>query len=434
MKTTFLRLVALTLLCVPFAAAQHADDTKLRQVIIFGRHSVRAPVAPNSLIDTFAARPFPIPSVGTGILTANGAKLESLLGTYYRLWLTKEGLLTGNDEADAAFVYFRANTLERTRVTAQSFATGLLPAAAVTVNTYPDSQSDPLFDPIGAGVARLDQKKAVQAVKGRLGGDGQLVTSAYAPELALARSVLLGYPLSQTPPPAAPKGVIDVTALPIEITAGAPVNIGGLSPISGAVDPFIMQYADGLPLSDVAWGQLTVDGIGQTARLYMLAIDLSFRTPYLAGVQSSNMASHVVRSLLQAATGTPTTGALGDPSTKVVMLVGSDVNITGLAGLLNLDWMLPTYQPDFCPPGGALVFQLRQSQRTGEYFVRASYIAQTLDQLRNRTPLSLTTPPASAPIFIPGCSTRNDTFDCALADFVSVANRAIVPKFADKLN
>ncbi|QOY91513.1 histidine-type phosphatase [Paludibaculum fermentans] len=434
MRNTLVRLVALTLLCAPFAAAQTADDTKLRQVIIFGRHSVRAPVAPNSTLDTFAARPFPVSSVGPGILTANGAKLESLLGAYYRLWLTKEGLLTGNDEADAAFTYFRANTLERTRVTAQSFAIGLLPAAAVTVNTYPDSQSDPIFDPIGAGVARLDQKKAVQAVKGRLGGDGQLVTSAYAPELALARSVLLGYPTSQTPPPAAPKGVIDVTALPIEITAGAPVNIGGLSLISAAVDPFIMQYADGLPLSDVAWGQLTVDGIGQATRLSTLALDLSFRTPYLAGVQSSNLASHVVRSLLQAATGTPTTGALGDPSTKVVMLVASDVNITALAGLLNLDWILPTHQADFCPPGGALVFQLRQSQSSGEYFVRATYIAQTLDQLRNRTPLSLTTPPGIAPIFIPGCSTRNATNDCALADFVSVANQAIVPHFADRVN
>ena len=83
------------------------------------------------------------------------------------------------------------------------------------------------------------------------------------------------------------------------------------------------------------------------------------------------------------------TGALGNPSTKAIVLIASDSNITGLAGLFHLDWILPGYQADFCGPGGALVFQLRQSQSTGEYIVRASYVAQTLDQLRNRTALTL---------------------------------------------
>lgn len=434
MKTSSFRLFALTLLCVPFVPAQTTGDTKLKQIVIFSRHNVRAPVAPHAYINGFSAKPYPVFSVDTGILTPNGAILEKILGGYYRLWLTNEGLLTGNDQADASFVYFRANTLERTRATAQSFASGLLPDAAVNVNTYPDQQSDPLFDPIGAGVAKLDQKKAVAAVRGRLGGDGQSLSSALSSELALTRSILLGYPLGQTPPPAPPAGVTDVTAIPIQVTAGSPVNLGGLSAIGATVDPFLMEYADGLPMSDVGWGQLTVAGIGQTARISNYAIDLAERTPYLAGIQGSNVTSHVVRSLLQAATGTPMSGALGDPSTKVVMLVASDVNISSLAGLLRLDWLLPTYQPNFCPPGGALVFQLRQSQSTGEYIVRTSYIAQTLEQLRNRTPLSLTTPPAVAPIFIPGCSTRNANYDCALADFVSIANRAIVPHFADREN
>jgi 4-phytase/acid phosphatase len=99
--------------------------------------------------------------------------------------------------------------------------------------------------------------------------------------------------------------------------------------------------------------------------------------------------------------------------------------------LFHLDWMLPGYQANFCAPGGALVFQLRQSQSTGEYIVRASYIAQTLDQLRNRTALTLNTPPASAPVFIPGCSTHNATFDCSLAKFMVLAKQVIDPAAAD---
>jgi len=37
-------------------------------------------------------------------------------------------------------------------------------------------------------------------------------------------------------------------------------------------------------------------------------------------------------------------------------------------------------------------------------------------------------------VFIPGCSTRNATFDCALADFVKVSKRAIDPASADRLH
>lgn len=417
--------------------AQAVDDTQLKQVIFFGRHSVRAPVADNSVLNNFSAQPFPSFPVATGLLTPNGAALETILGGYYRLWLTKEGLLTGDDSADAASVYFRANVLERTIRTAQSLAAGMLPAATINVNFLGPQDSDPLFNPVGAGVSRLDARTAVAAVKGRLGGGPQSLTSAYAPELALARSILFNYPAVQTPVPATPPNKIDVTAIPINVTAGtsgSPVDIAGLTPVFSAVDPFVMEYADGLPASEVGWGQITADGISQTARLWNLAVDLAYRTPYLAQVQSSNVASHVVRSMVQAATGTAMTGALGNPSTRVIVLIASDVNVCGFAGLFHIDWLVPGYPADYCAPGGDIVFQLRQSQSTGEYVVRAWYVAQTLDQLRNKTALTLAAPPAIAPLFIPGCSLGNATFDCPLADFVKVARHAIDPLSADLTN
>jgi 4-phytase / acid phosphatase len=312
------------------------------------------------------------------------------------------------------------------------------PAASVNVNHYGPTESDPLFDPVGAGVALLDKRKALAAVTGRLGGNGESLASAYAPELALTRSVLFNYPEGQTPAPATPAGKVDVTTVPFQFAlagqSGWPVDPGGLTMVFDAVDPFVMQYADGMPASDVAWGQLTADGISQTLRLYALVLDLEFRTPYLDEVQSSNLASHVVRSLIQAGTGNAMTGSLGNPSTKVIVLIASDSHITGLAGLFHLDWLLPGYQPGYCAPGGALVLELRQSQSTGEYIVRTSYVAQTMDQLRNRTVLTLDTPPASSPVFIPGCSVGNATFDCPLGTFVSLAKHAIDPRSADPMN
>jgi 4-phytase/acid phosphatase len=128
------------------------------------------------------------------------------------------------------------------------------------------------------------------------------------------------------------------------------------------------------------------------------------------------------------------TGALGNPTTKLIVLTGSNTNITGVAGLFHLDWLLPGYEADVCGPGGALVFELRQSQSSGEYIVRASYVSQTLDQLRNLTVLTLGAPPDSAPVFIPGCSVRNATFDCSLGTFVKLADHVIDPHSADLVN
>jgi 4-phytase/acid phosphatase len=436
MKTYSLNLVTLAFLCGPFLAAQPADDTQLKQVIIFGRHGVRTPVLPNAALNNFSVRPFPQFSVsGISVLTPNGRRNEAILGSYFRLRLTQEGLLTGKDPADAAFVYFRATGTPLIIETAQAFAAGMLPTAGVNVNF--SQESDPLFNPVNAGAARLDEGMAVAAVNGRLGGNPQSLASAYASELALTRSVLFNYPVDQTPLPATPAGKVDVTVLPISVTAGTlnlPVALGGLAMVIGAIDPFVMEYADGLPASDVAWGQLTAGGISQIFRLYNLTLDLEFRTPYLARVQSSNVASHIVRSMVQAATGNAMTGALGNPLTKVIVLTAANTNLTGLAGLFHLDGILPGYQADVCAPGGALVFELRQSQSTGEYLVRASYITQTMDQLRNVTALTLDTPPASAPVFIPGCSGGNAAFDCPLADFVRIANHAIDPESADLMN
>lgn len=437
MKIYSLPLVAFALCGGSFLAAQPADDTQLKQVIIFGRHGVRSPLLPNSALNNFSRQPFPDFSSTGGNITINGRTNATIFGSYYRLWLTKHGLLTGNDVVDSEFVYFRANGTPLILDTAQAFWTGMLPGASVNVNHYGPTQNDPLFVPVNAGVALLDEQMAVAAVNGRLGNNAQSLSSAYAAELALTRSILFAYPAGFTPVPSTPFGKVDVTALPIQVSAGnptLPVNLAGLATLIAAIDPFVMEYADGLPPIDVGWGQLTAGGISQITRVYNLLLDLEFRTPYLAGVQSSNIASHVVRSLVQASTGNAMTGALGNPSTKVIVLTSSNTNITGLAGLFHLDWILPGYQADTCSPDGALIFELRQSQGTGAYIVRASYVAQSMDQLRNRTVLTLDRPPASAPVFIPGCSIGNATFDCPLANFVELAKQVIDPYSADLVN
>ncbi len=429
----FSRVLTAALVGGCFLAAQAADNTVLVQVILFGRHGVRTPNLPNSSLNDFSAQKYPVfPDVPGGpstdnqpsILTNNGAANETLLGSYYREWLIQEGLLSGRVSTDAAHVYFRAMGTPLIVGTAQAFAAGLLPTAKVNVDSYTPAALDPLFNPVAAGVAKLDETMAVAAVNGRLGGNPQALATAYASEFALARAVLFGYPVGENPAPPAPPTKMDVTAIPITAAAGnstLPVNLGGLAATAYAIDPFLMEYVDGLPSSEVGWGQLDAASIGQIFRLYDKVIDLEYRTPYLAAVQSSNMASHIVRTMMQAAYEHPVAGALGKPSSRVVVVIGSNTNIAGLAALFDLDWLVPGYQPDVPALGGILMFELRQSFETGRYLVRTSYVTQTMDQLRNRTHLTITAPPAAVPVFVPGCSTDSATFDCSLGDFVRMA-------------
>src|SRR5579863_2695005 len=190
LKKQSIRLLALALSCGPFLAAQSVDDTQLKQVIIFGRHGVRTPILPNVTLNAFSALPFPdFAAAGVSVLTPNGGKNETLLGGYFRLRLMQEGLLTGKDSADAAFLYLRANGTPLIVGTAQAFAAGMLPSASININSYTAPANDPLFNPLNAGVATLDYQKAVAAVNGRLGDNPQSLAFAYAPELALTRSV-----------------------------------------------------------------------------------------------------------------------------------------------------------------------------------------------------------------------------------------------------
>ena len=203
------------------------------------------------------------------------------------------------------------------------------------------------------------------------------------------------------------------------------INLGGLGETLYAADPFVMEYANGFNMSDVAWGSLTLDQLSQQTRIITLDFAIGIRTPYLDKVQSSNAGAHILRTMKQAVTGAAVPGAFGDEKTKVVVINSSDAYVAGVAQLLNMHWLLPGYQPDYCAPGGNLVFELRQSKSTGEHIVRAYYTAQTFDQLRNLAELTEDEPPATQQLAIPGGSTSSTSLDVKFSEFEKLLTRAI---------
>ncbi|MGB7762055.1 MAG: histidine-type phosphatase [Bryobacteraceae bacterium] len=411
-------------------ANQATDPTVLKQIIIYGRHSVRSSTVPDATLAMFASQPYPDFGVPTGYLTPHGAQAEILLGSYFRSYLLAEGLLTGADAADAKRSYFRANSIQRSNITAASLAAGLMPGATVPVHSYPLGQIDPVFDPISANVATLDSQRAAQEVAGMF--NGSALPSALSAELSLLRSALYNYPNGAQPVPATPAGLVDPTAAPSPLTAstgsvqtGYVIDVGGLAAAFYAIDPFVMQYADGMPLQNVAWGRLSLSDLSQETRIDTLLFAIETASPYLTQVQGSNAAAHILRSMEQAVNGRRVPGAFSASGTNLVGIVSSDIYVDALASLIHLHWQLPGYQQDFAAPGGALVFELRQVRSTGEYIVRVYYTAQTFDQLRNLTPLTTDQPPATMQLLIPNGDQPDTTLDVSFHKFKELMTEAI---------
>lgn len=405
----------LTLLPAPVPAqtfSKQDDGTQLKQIILFGRHSVRSTTTPSDVLEAVAVQSYPAFEIKSGYLTPHGRKAAMILGTYFRNYLTHEGLLTGDQQTDMAHSYFRSNSIQRSNVTCAALHTGLFPDATPQVHSYSLGTPDPVFDPIAAGIVQVDADRAVAEVQAMF-NSGQALTTSLQAEFAQIRSLLFDYPVGTDPVPDTPAGLVDVTALDIPLTAnpvseqqtGTVINVGGLMAANMAIDPFFMQYVDGFAMDQVGWGRTTQDAIAQQTRIISVLFQIELLTPYLNTLQSSNAASHVLRTMEQAVIGENIPGAFGDATSKTVVVTSSDGYVAGLAGILKLHWLLPGYQPDFCAPAGALVFELRQVQSTGQYIVRVYYTAQTFDQLRNLTPLTQKNPPATQQLLVPGGTT-----------------------------
>jgi len=290
----------------------------------------------------------------------------------------------------------------------------------------PEGTVDPLFRPLDAQVGHPDPALAMAAVLGRMGADPRSVERAYAAQLDELRGVLRGTG-------AGPSAPSELDA-PTTVTSGKnyfPVSLNG--PLTAALtctDYFLLEYTEGMPSSDVGWGRVDGKVMTEMLKLHELYFDLTQRTFYLAQIGASNLASHIVDTMEQCALGQSIPGALGPSGERIVVLVGHDTNIASMGGLLGMNWCVPGTQLNPTLPGGALVFELWSRGGQGSaFFVRTSYVAQTLEQMREATPLSLETPPARAPIFIPGCGGSEHDFDAPLDSFVRQARRVIDPAF-----
>ncbi|MGD0941300.1 MAG: histidine-type phosphatase [Terracidiphilus sp.] len=376
------------------------DRGALKFAVIVSRHGVRSPTGKTDLLNQYSTEPWPKWSVPPGYLTEHGAHLMTLFGAYDRELLASQGLLASSGCADAPRITIVADSDQRTRETGKALAAGLAPGCALEVTALPEGTHDPLFHSLGAGVGHLDRALASAAISGRIGDNLRGLTEAYRPQLEALDEVLHGCKTDAKCPPTGGAASLSIFSV---ASASESSRASSLDLASTMAEDMLLEYAEGMDVANVGWDRVDLSKLRELLQLHVAHEDLADRTSYIARAQSSNLLNHILQSMQQAVSGQPVTGAVGKSGDRLLILVGHDTNLAAIAGALNLNWLIDGRRDD-TPPGGALVFELWKTPGIEEYSVRTYYMAQTLDQMRNATPLSLANPPERVPVFVPGCS------------------------------
>jgi len=403
--------------------SQLSDSQQLKLVVVVSRHGVRSPTGKTQQLNQYSAQPWPNWSVPAGELTAHGAKLTMLLGTYDRELFAQQGLLASQGCSDAGNIAILADSDQRTRETGKALAAGMMPGCSIEVHALGEGTPDALFHPLEAGAIHPDPLIATAAISGRIGNHPEALAEAYRPQLAALEEVLLGS--SASPGAVGNAGtrkplLFDISS---SLAPGKGDHLADLrSPLGAAAtmaENLLLEYTEGMP--DPGWGRVDLKKLRELMDLHTASADIERRTPYIARAQSAGLLDRILNSMQQAIAQKPVAGSLTKPSDRILILVGHDTNLANIAGTLNLNWLVDGRRDD-TPPGGALIFELWKSIKS-EYSVRTYYTAQTLDQMRNLSPLSLDSPPERVAVFVPGCS-RADA-SCSWSEFSRTVRSAI---------
>ena len=356
----------------------------------------------------------------------------TLLGAYYRAYFVQAGLLPSTGCDGAADAHIRADVDQRTRETGRALAEGLFPGCRVDVHSLPGDRTDPLFHPVAAGVGAAESALARAAVLGRVGGNPSALVDVYRPAFDSLREVLFGCKPGGSCAAEHQSGKQGLLALPSAVDASKDNLVELRGPIRDAstlAEDFLLEYANGMAGKDLGWGRLNERNLREVMSFHTAYADLLRRTSYIARAQGSNPMSHILKSMEQAVNNRAAVGSLGKPGDRLVILAGHDANISNIAGMLGISWLLEGYQRDDTPPGGALVFELWQEAGEARYSVHTYYTAPTLRQMREALPLTLASPPAVAPVFLPGCSGADQKMSCTWTAFRRTVSNAIDTRF-----
>lgn len=388
------------------------DDYQLEQVLMMSRHNLRAPLADNgSVLAQSTKKAWPKWDVPGGQLTTKGGVLEVYMGRYTREWLAQQGLVKDGECPGSDDIYAYANSLQRTVATAQFFITGAFPGCDISVSHQDEMGAmDPVFNPVIGDDSEAFNKQALTDM------------NSAAEKLSLKPAFQRLEKIIDYKSAAACDGKkqCDLTSdnqNKFSAEKGKEPGVSGPLKVGNSlVDAFTLQYYEGMPLDQVAWGQIkTPEQWKELSAIKNAYQDTLFTSPKVARDVAAPLVDYLRSMLVDEDKAS---------APKVTLMVGHDSNIASLLTALDFKPYTLPEQNERTPIGGMIQFQRWHDKKNDRELVKVEYVYQTIDQLRNATPLSLDTPPKRVTLQMNGCPTDANGF-CPWDKFTQVLNNAI---------
>ncbi|NIL17019.1 histidine-type phosphatase [Pseudomonas sp. AN3A02] len=410
-KRTGLAVAALTL-CAGLQAAESSHYV-LEKAVQVSRHGVRSPTDTDKLVKA-TGRDWTPWLVQDGELTGHGYLAASQMGTWQAAYYRNAGLLADGCPQPGSVVAV-ASPKQRTRSTAAALLDGMFPGCGEKARAR--SKPDPLFQTDEMPFAKLDPAIAKAQILQALGGTLQAAQERLRPDLERLKDAVCetgkACPFFDTP-------------WALKEGDGGRFKIKGLDKASSMAETIRLQYSEGMPLADVAFGHARdAAQVSALGRLHRAKYDFINDTAYIASRGGSQLMNQIVLALEQG-TALEKNDPLGNPPpARLLMLVAHDTNISHLRTMLGFTWALGEYQPGNIPPTGTLAFERYRDSQTGERFVRTRFITQGMDQIRALQPLDVAHPPLQTDFDQPGCQHTAVGTLCPIAQFVERTGHTI---------
>ncbi len=373
------------------AMAEPSEDT-LDRVVILSRHNIRSPLSGSgSLLGDITPHEWFRWTSSPSELSLRGAVLEIMMGQYFRLWLEQEGLFPVNFQPEEGAVRFYANAKQRTIATARYFSAGLLPVAAVPVETHAAYDTmDPVFEPsLNYATEEYIQDAIGQIAEkgGETGLDG--ILSGLNDAIALLMDTA---DIEQSEAYQAGKyGDLKAGETVLTLEEGKEPKMS--SPIKNATsvaDAMILQYYEEPDKQKAAFGHDLTD---EDWRLIHSIVDTYTDMLFCSPLVSVNVAHPLLEEIR---------AELTAEGRKLTFLCGHDSNIASVLAALNYrDYLLPETVEQHTPIGGKLVFE-RWINAENEAYYKVSLVYQSTSQLRSMEQLTLENPPVIYPLHFEG--------------------------------
>ena len=171
-----------------------------------------------------------------------------------------------------------------------------------------------MFHPTRAGVCRVDPNQASRAVISRAGGSLASLQRKLQPQIEAMQSVLKCCQpvLCREDGATASCSLQDLRSAIVKEEFGNVRLSGPISIASTASEVFLLEYAEGFPDNQVAWGRASsAEAIRSLMQLHGVQFDLVMqRTPYLAARQGSTLGPPILARLVSCPTKRVTLAAI----------------------------------------------------------------------------------------------------------------------------